>query len=187
MIVVLASFHHSKSFHLCCINTIYIERAFVFRGLTHAAYIPSPRPFSNTMKSLHERRRNSVYMRVSAGTILAIIVWTIFGFFSVCSPDDPSCALALPSPHFENDWMAEPMALVAEEPMVIAKGEVVEKASLGHQRPTQSVYFSTPPAVEEVVERPQPAQESEETTFLAHAPGYSVIETGKLHSFPVHP
>lgn len=116
-------------------------------------------------------------MRVGAGTILAIIVWTIFGFFSVCSPDDPSCALAFPSPHFENDWMEEPMALpLDEEPMLLAKGGTLDQVSLGDNRPTQTAFVSTPQAAVEVAERPHAI---EETTFLAHAPGFSVIETGK--------
>lgn len=131
------------------------------------------------MKSLHERRRNSVYMRVGAGTILAIIVWTVFGLVPGCSPDDPNCGISIPSPQFENDWMEEPMArVVYEEPTVFAKVQAVQQASLGDQRPTPTTFVSTVPTSIKVIE-PERSPVVGETTFLSHAPGFSVIETGQ--------
>lgn len=76
--------------------------------------------------------------------------------------------------------MHEPMALALdEEPMLREKGEVVEQASLGDHRPTQTTFISTPATAEEAVGHPKVVGD---TTFLAHAPGFSVIETGKSSS-----
>lgn len=67
--------------------------------------------------------------------------------------------------------------VVHEGPMAFEKEETVEQASLGDQRPTQTAFVSTSPVPEE---RPQAVGE---TTFLAHAPGFSVIETGEIERF----
>lgn len=121
------------------------------------------------MKTLYERRRQSVYLRIAAGTILAIFIWTVFGLVPACSLDDPDCGLLFPSPHFENDWIDEPLAGVLDSETSLLEAEERVEMNLDQERqPQNTVSPSTWPVH---------TQLADETSFVAHASGFSVIES----------
>lgn len=114
------------------------------------------------MKSLHDRRRYSAILRILAGTTLAILVWTLFSFIPACPANDPECSgVALPiSPKFDNDWLRDGRV----DLMDVQRDLTPEEEEMDTERSLQSVV---------AIDSPRPFGE---TTFKAHAPGFSVIE-----------
>lgn len=122
-------------------------------------------PLRLAMKSLHDRRRFSALFRVLAGTTLALLVWTISTLIPGCPADDPDCSVALP-PRFENDWLQRPaMEAMVDVERDLTREEEEEEHVQEVDRQLQTVVSVAP--------RPRPFAD---TTFLAHAPGFSVIE-----------
>ncbi|KAJ9103166.1 hypothetical protein QFC21_002588 [Naganishia friedmannii] len=149
------------------------------------------------MKSLSDRRRLYMFLRVLAGTVSAIIVWGLVnmsGFISVCSAEDPDCQLFVMPASLEQSWLGEssyeskgvsPEFSVLEDDDDEEEGAVVTRKAA-----SQSTFSLTSNLIN------QQAQPHGETSFLAHAPGFSVIQnafwrndtwyfvTSKRWSFP---
>jgi hypothetical protein len=118
------------------------------------------------MKSLHDRRRYSAIIRILAGTTLALFVWTLFSFIPGCPAGDPECSgVALPtSPKFEVDWLQEGRVDLVDVQRDLTDEEMETEEM---ERSLQSPVSIAPG---------NSVRPFGETTFKAHAPGFSVIE-----------
>ncbi|KAJ9110103.1 hypothetical protein QFC19_001774 [Naganishia cerealis] len=134
------------------------------------------------MKSLADRRRLYIFLRILAGSTAAIIVWGIInlrGLISLCAADDPGCHLHDIVPvQLEHGWLGGGTSDVKafESGFAIPDNDddddddddggeiVVRKAA------SQNTFSGS---VSSVVSQ---ARDHGETTFLAHAPGFSVIQ-----------
>lgn len=113
------------------------------------------------MKSLHDRRRFAAVLRIIAGTTLALVVWTIFSLIPACPADDPECGAVL-APRFESNWLQDSTRDVVDiERDVPGEGEGIQALNVQ----LQNAFAKG--------SRPRPYAD---TTFAAHAPGFSVIE-----------
>ncbi|KAJ9119165.1 hypothetical protein QFC22_003657 [Naganishia vaughanmartiniae] len=132
------------------------------------------------MKSLSDRRRLYMFLRVLAGSVSAFIVWglvNLSGFISVCAADDPDCQLyyAMPAP-LEQLWRGESGyqskgGLLSEFSGLEEDDEDDESEVFARKPASSQNMFSL--SSNRINQQPY---NYDETSFLAHAPGFSVIQ-----------
>lgn len=128
------------------------------------------------MKSLSDRRRLYMFLRVLAGSASAIVVWTLVnmsGFISVCSASDPDCQLYVMPASLEQSWLGESgyeSKGGVSTSDILEEEEEEENEVVARKAADQNTFSLDPHFIN------RQAQNHGETSFLAHAPGFSVIQ-----------